>query len=122
MTKRHEQSGDPLVRRAIVFSNSPRLLASGLVLAGLILGCLAAPASAARLRGPKREPQQLSNAQLREAHQVLQATKVMLESADHDYGGHRVQAIKAVSAAEQQLRLALESQNRGRKAVGKPAG
>jgi hypothetical protein len=90
------------------------LLAGGLLLAGL---GLAGPADAGP-RQARKEPQQISNAQLHEALNVLQVTKKMLEGADHDYGGHRVNAIKAIGAAQRQLKLALQSQ--GKKAV-KPA-
>jgi hypothetical protein len=94
--------------------------AAGLLLAGLILVCLASPAKAVPPgKGLKREPQQLSNAQLREALYVLQATKKMLRSADHDYGGHRVAAIKEIDAAEHQLKLALRSQHPGKTPGGK---
>ncbi len=91
-----------------------------LLLAGLILVCLASPARAVPPgKGPKREPQRLSNAQLREALHVLQATKKMLQSADHDYSGHRVAAVREINAAEQQLRLALQTQHKGRMPGGK---
>ncbi len=91
-----------------------------LLLAGLILVCLVSPALAVPPgKGARREPQRLSNAQLREAVYVLQATKKMLQSADHDYGGHRVTAIREINAAEQQLRLALRSQHGGRTLGGK---
>jgi hypothetical protein len=85
--------------------------------AGFVLSLLPSVADAK----PKREPQRVSNAQLREAIHVLQATKKTLEGADHDYGGHRVDAIKAINAAEHQLRLALGSQHKGKK-PGKPGG
>lgn len=95
-------------------------LVTGLVLTGLIVGHLPAPVLAVPGQGAKREPQKLSNAQLREGLHVLQATKKMLQSADHDYGGHRVNAIKAIDAAEHQLQRALRSQNKGKVAGSKP--
>jgi hypothetical protein len=87
-------------------------LASGLLLIGL-----AGRADAGPRKPSRREPQKVSNAQLHEALHVLQTTKKMLEGADHDYGGHRVEAVKAIGAAERQLRLALETQNKHKKAV-----
>jgi hypothetical protein len=98
---------------------------AGLLCTVLYLGCLASPALAVPPgKAPKREPQKLSNAQLREAVAVLQATKKMLQSADHDYGGHRVDAIRDIDSAERQLSLALRSQHKGKsfgqKTVGKP--
>jgi hypothetical protein len=106
---------DPLARKLHMAKDSRkthRLLASGLLAAGLALGCLAAPAAATAAPKPKREPQHVSNLQLRESLNVLQATKKILQGADHDYGGHRVDAVKAIGAAEHQLRLALQSQHK----------
>jgi hypothetical protein len=89
------------------------LLVAALALASLTRSAEAAPAK------PRREPQRVSNAQLREAIHVLQLTKKTLEGADHDYGGHRAKAVKAIGAAEHQLRLALGSQHQGKKPGGK---
>jgi hypothetical protein len=47
------------------------------------------------------------DAQLTQALQTLHNTRVILENADHDYGGHRAAAVKAIGAAHHQLRLAL---------------
>jgi hypothetical protein len=90
-----------------------------LVLAGLIAGCLASPVLSAPGQGKKREPQNISNAQLREGLHVLQSTKKMMQGADHDYGGHRVAAIKAIDAAEHQLKRALQSQPKSKIAAVK---
>lgn len=88
-------------------------LTSRLVFAGLAVVCLTLSASAGPGKGAKREPQAISNTQLREGLQVLQVTKKMLEGADHDYGGHRAASVRAVGAAERQLRLALNWQHKG---------
>ncbi|MHB1422297.1 MAG: hypothetical protein ACYC3I_03685 [Gemmataceae bacterium] len=97
--------------------------AVGLLLSGLLLACSASPAQVAGPgQGTKRESQNVSNNQLREGLHTLQATKTMLQSADHDYGGHRVAAIKAIDAAEHQLRLALRSQQKGKNAVARTVG
>lgn len=96
-------------------------LTSGLLFAGFVLSCATTPASARQGKGAQREPQRLSNAQLREGLHVLQATKKMLQGADHDYGGHRVASIKAINAAEHQLSLALHSQHK-RGAPGSKTG
>jgi hypothetical protein len=84
------------------------------------------------VKKPEREPQKKSNAQLRHVHkklgqtlaelkdagprdrprlirqseQQLQQLKRELEGADHDYGGHRVDSIKAIDGALHQLKLA----------------
>lgn len=92
------------------------LLASGLVLANL------SGVSAASRRRPHREPPRVSNVQLREAIVVLQRTKLTLESADHDYGGHRAAAVKDIGAAQHQLKLALGTRHKGTKPGGKPGG
>jgi hypothetical protein len=45
---------------------------------------------------------------IHEALQELAAAKVELEKADHDLGGHRADAVKAVERATRQLEKALE--------------
>ena len=108
---------------AHLWSTRKVLLASGLLFAGLALSCLTTSASAdPGNKQPKREPQQVSNAQLREGLHVLQATKKMLQGADHDYGGHRVAAVKVIDAAEHQLTLALRSQHKRAAPGGKVGG
>ena len=98
------------------------VLTGALLFTGLAFGCLTTSVSAAPpKKQPKREPQVVSNAQLHEGLHVLQFTKKMLEGANHDYGGHRVAAVKAVGAAEHQLKLALHSQTK-KGAGGKPNG
>ncbi|HMF19263.1 MAG TPA: hypothetical protein VKE98_18800 [Gemmataceae bacterium] len=61
------------------------------------------------VRGAQKEPQAISNAQLRQALNVLQSIKLTLKGADHDYGGHRVKAIADISKAQNQLNLALKN-------------
>ena len=91
-------------------------LVEGALLAGVGLAVgLSGSASAAPNPPQQPEAQKLSNAQLVQGLRVLRATKALLEGADHDYGGHRVDAIKAIGAAHHQLRLALESQQKGKK-------
>ena len=45
---------------------------------------------------------------IHEAIRALKEAKVELEAAAHDYGGHRVQAIKDIDATLLQLQLALK--------------
>lgn len=80
-----------------------------LLAAPLLAVLLAGPAAAQARKGPRkpREPQQQSNQQLRQALHVLHSVKKTLQAADHDYGGHRAAAVRDVSAAAHQLRLAL---------------
>jgi hypothetical protein len=46
--------------------------------------------------------------EIRAAIRSLERAKVELQHSAHDFGGHRVDAIKAVDEALKQLRLALE--------------
>jgi hypothetical protein len=52
----------------------------------------------------KAEPHPRIRAAIRE----LEAAKVELQKAPHDFGGHRADAVAAVDKAIEQLRLALE--------------
>ena len=54
------------------------------------------------------EPQKLSNAQLKAALPVLQQTIAQLKNADHDYGGHRKQAIADLENTKRDLEEALK--------------
>jgi len=55
-----------------------------------------------------REPQRLSDAQLAEAIPVLRETITFLETAKHDYGGHKAHAIRDLRATVVQLEKALK--------------
>jgi hypothetical protein len=78
-------------------------------------------ASAARQKKPLKEPQSVSDHQLREALHILHSVKKTLEMADHDYGGHRAAAVRDISAAAHQLKLALEHVHKNKKpGTGKP--
>jgi hypothetical protein len=46
-----------------------------------------------------------SDQTIKEALHILNSVEHTLKHADHDYGGHRVNAMHAISAAEKQLRL-----------------
>ena len=81
-----------------------------LVLGMAALGVMLSAHDAAAQGGKGRtETQAASNKQLRQAIGVLRSAKLTLEMADHDYGGHRVAAVRDIKAAMHQLRLALES-------------
>jgi hypothetical protein len=80
-------------------------LAEGLSLASL--GLVAAWTSTAHGRPPEeRHPR------IRAAIRELREAKKELEKADHDFGGHRVEAIKAVDVAIEQLEKALKFDRR----------
>ena len=51
---------------------------------------------------PERHPK------IRQAVNALEAAKFELEHADHDFGGHRREAIESVDQAMKQLRLAIQ--------------
>ena len=55
-------------------------------------------------RKERLEPHPHIRAALRE----LEESKKELQTAAHDFGGHRVDAIRAIDEAEKQLRLALQ--------------
>ena len=61
-----------------------------------------APLSAANAQGRERHPE------IHEAIQALRKAKHHLEHADHDFGGHRVEAIQAIDNAIGQLETALQ--------------
>jgi len=46
--------------------------------------------------------------QIEDALRALAAAKDHLEHAAHDFGGHRVDAIKAIDEADRQLRICLK--------------
>ncbi len=63
----------------------------------LALAFSATPVSSARERHPE----------IRRAITALENAKTYLRHANHDFGGHSVDAIKACDAAIEQLRLAI---------------
>jgi len=83
-------------------NNSRRNLLAGLCLGVPALMVASAPAFA--FQGKKRERHPHIRAAIRELREV----KKELEHAAHDFGGHRVQAIEAVTMAIKPLEKALE--------------
>jgi len=65
---------------------------------------MAPPAPAATLATPAPEP----HPEIREAIGALKRAREHLEHGAHDFGGHRVDAIKATDEAIHQLQLCLE--------------
>jgi len=59
---------------------------------------------------PKGEPknEKKKHPRLEKAIEELRAVKKHLEKAPHDFGGHRVDAVKAVTEAIKQLELAVK--------------
>jgi len=67
-------------------------------------------AAAARPRQPTRpasDVMQEPHPQIMAAIRALEAARLHLQHAAHDFGGHRVKAIRAIDAALVQLKLAL---------------
>jgi len=62
------------------------------------------PAAPAATRGARAE----QHPRIRRAIRELQAAKVELQKAPHDFGGHRADALQAVDRAIEQLRIALQ--------------
>jgi hypothetical protein len=72
------------------------------------------PADEAAAQKKAKEPQSLSDQQLVESIHLLHSVRKTLEMADHDYGGHRADAVRDISAASKQLKLALEFVHKGK--------
>jgi len=67
-----------------------------------VMMVLAFPASAPASSAPERHPE------IREAIGALRNAKAHLQSAAHDFGGHRVEAIRATDEAIHQLQVCLQ--------------
>jgi hypothetical protein len=86
-----------------------------------VLAALGGLLAATGLAAAKPLPQKQSNAILRKTIHQLRLVEKELAGADHDYGGHRVDAIRDVKAAIKQLRLALgEQPGKQKPKTGKP--
>jgi len=85
----------------------PRLAVIALLTAVLTLplAAVAQPTKPARpVSGVVQEP----HPQIMAAVRALEAARLHLQRAAHDFGGHRVKAIRAIDAALVQLKLALQ--------------
>lgn len=67
----------------------------------------AAPAPAAQAHGPTAASELEDHPRMEDALRSLQAAKAALQSAAHDFQGHRQKALEATSAAIEEIRLAL---------------
>ena len=77
-------------------------VASAAALAGLLVGAN----TMALAEGQERHPN------IRRAINALRTARNDLEHADHDFGGHRVEAIQAIDRAVEQLEVALRFDTR----------
>jgi hypothetical protein len=77
-------------------------VASAAALAGLCMAASTVTLAAGRERHPN----------IRRALDALRAARNDLEHADHDFGGHRVEAMEAIDRAIEQLGVALRFDTR----------
>ena len=75
-----------------------RILAAGLMMGFLMSTTMLATPANAREAHPK----------IRQAIRALEAAKADLNHAAHDFGGHRVDALAAIDAAQKQLQMCLD--------------
>lgn len=80
------------------------------ILSTAVMGQQATPKSSFRAATPsqEREERREHHPHIRSAINELEEAKRELQSAAHDFGGHRVEALKACDEAIRQLRLALQ--------------
>jgi hypothetical protein len=83
--------------------------AAGLALAALFLGLASAQANPPRTAQPQKPARGEKHPHIYKALRELRAARATLESAAHDYGGHRVTAIGDIDQAIVQLDLALRA-------------
>jgi len=72
---------------------------------------LTLPLAAAQPSNPTRPASRVAqepHPQIMAAIRALEAARLHLQRAAHDFGGHRVKAIRAIDAALVQLKLALQ--------------
>ncbi len=85
----------------------------GFVLAGMVLALTFSTAVPASLAAPNPQPTPAASPapphpEIRAAINSLQRAKVHLQEAKHDFGGHRVDAIKAIDGAIEQLQICMK--------------
>jgi len=85
----------------------PRVVVVALLTAVLAVP-LAASTQPTRPARPVRGVVQEPHPQIMAAIRALEAARLHLQRAAHDFGGHRVKAIRAIDAALVQLKLALQ--------------
>ena len=80
------------------------------ILSAAVMAQQAAPKSSFRTANPiqDRDDRREHHPHIRSAINELEEAKRELQSAAHDFGGHRVEAVKACDEAIRQLRLALQ--------------
>lgn len=88
-------------------------ISSALVLVAMVLALTFPTAVPVTLAAPKPQPVPASplperHPEIRAAINSLEHARVHLREAAHDFGGHRVEALKTTDAAIQQLQICLQ--------------
>ena len=88
-------------------------ISRGLVLAAMILALTFSTAVPASLAAPQPRPTPAAipappHPEIRAAINSLERAKTHLQEAKHDFGGHRVDAIKAIDGAIEQLQVCMK--------------
>jgi hypothetical protein len=86
--------------------------ATGVLLAGFGLLPLTGDSVIAVAQAQEKKEKKERHPRIRAAIHELREAKRELEKADHDFGGHRKEAIEAVDVAIKQLELALKFDKR----------
>ncbi|HTZ73562.1 MAG TPA: hypothetical protein VMB47_06555 [Candidatus Aquilonibacter sp.] len=90
---------------------------TGSVLAAMVLTLTFSKAVPASFAAPAPQPAAAAAApapphpEIRAALNSLERAKTHLQEANHDFGGHRVDAIKAIDAAMNQLQICMRYDN-----------
>ncbi|MGD0094552.1 MAG: hypothetical protein ABSE73_31975 [Planctomycetota bacterium] len=83
-------------------NTTKRISIPAVVLGLLLLGAIAVSTNFWPVRAEERHPH------IRAAIKELRESKTELEKADHDFGGHRAEAVKSVEHAVKQLEKCME--------------
>jgi len=88
-------------------------ISSAAILIAMVFALTLPTAVPATLAAPKAQPAAASPAperhpEIRAAINSLERARMHLKDAAHDFGGHRVEALKATDAAIEQLRICLQ--------------
>jgi hypothetical protein len=86
----------------------------GAMLTAMVFALTFSTAIPASMAAPKAQPAAAAPEMHPEIHDALDAlerAKAHLHDAKHDFGGHRVDAIAAINAAERQLNICLKYDN-----------
>lgn len=90
----------------------------GSILTAMVLALTFSTAIPASMAAPKAQPAAAAAApapamhpEIHDALDSLERAKAHLHDARHDFGGHRVDAIAAINAAERQLNICMKYDN-----------